>query len=207
MSALRSATVARPPRARSAVSNGSRLHVQPVGDTAWSRRFRDVFAQIVSDLGGADYLSEGQRQLARRAATISLECEKLEARAVGGNQIDLDVYGQLTDRLGRAFQRLGLKRVPKDVTPTLTEYLARAPSGHTGSSDHEAEAEIVPDDETPAGEPATASVDDSAQRAAAELLPRPGIGEVEAAAPTLPENSNVCGQASNARADSEANST
>ena len=126
-SATRSAFVPRPARARSAVSNGTRLHVQPIGDTAWSRRFRDVLAQIVSDLGGADCLSEGQRQLARRAATISLECEKLEARAVGGDQIDLDVYGQLTDRLGRAFHRLGLRRVARDVSPTLEQVLASLP--------------------------------------------------------------------------------
>jgi hypothetical protein len=29
----------------------------------------------------------------------------------------------LTDRLGRAFQRLGLKRVAKDITPTLGSVL------------------------------------------------------------------------------------
>ena len=33
-------------------------------------------------------------------------------------------YGMLTDRLGHAFHRLGLKRQPRDVTPTLSEYLA-----------------------------------------------------------------------------------
>jgi hypothetical protein len=31
-------------------------------------------------------------------------------------------YGMLTDRLGRAFHRLELKRQPRDVTPTLSEY-------------------------------------------------------------------------------------
>jgi hypothetical protein len=41
-----------------------------------------------------------------------------------GNAIDLDVYGQLTDRLGRCFARLGLKRQARDVTPTLQEYIA-----------------------------------------------------------------------------------
>jgi hypothetical protein len=33
-------------------------------------------------------------------------------------------YGRLTDRLGRAFHRRGLKRQPKPVE-TLAEYLAR----------------------------------------------------------------------------------
>jgi hypothetical protein len=68
-SALRRRSVTMPPRQRSAVSNGARLFVTPPGDTAWARRFRDVLAEIVSDLGGPDMLSEGQRQLARRAAT------------------------------------------------------------------------------------------------------------------------------------------
>jgi hypothetical protein len=54
---------------------------------------------------------------------ISLECEKLEANAVGGQPIDLEQYGTLTDRLGRCFQRLGLKRQARDVTASLSEYL------------------------------------------------------------------------------------
>jgi hypothetical protein len=83
-----------------------------------------VLGEIVSDLGGFNHLSEGQRQLARRCAMLSVECEKIEALGVAGKAIDLDCYGQLTDRLGRAFQRLGLKRVPRDVTPTLAQYLA-----------------------------------------------------------------------------------
>jgi hypothetical protein len=76
-----------PPKRRSAVTNGSRLHVQPVGDTAWSRRFADVLGEIIGDLGGPDGLSEGQRQLARRAATLSLECERLEVRALSGRSM------------------------------------------------------------------------------------------------------------------------
>jgi len=109
---------------RSAVTNGKRLHVVPPGDTAWARRFRDVLAEIVSDLGGADLLSEGQRQLARRCATISIACERLEGEAAAGEPINLELYGRLTDRLGRALQRLGLERKPRDVEPTLADYLA-----------------------------------------------------------------------------------
>jgi hypothetical protein len=108
---------------RSAVTNGSRLFVVRPGDNKWARRFRDVFSQIISDLGGADLLSEGQRQLARRCATISIACEGLEGDIAAGREIDLDLYGTMTDRLGRAFQRLGLKRQARDVTPTLSEYL------------------------------------------------------------------------------------
>jgi hypothetical protein len=82
-------------------------------------------AEITNDLGGADLLSEGQRQLARRAVTISIMCEKLEGEAAAGAEIDLELYGRLVDRLGRAFHRLGLKRQPRDVGPSLGEVLRR----------------------------------------------------------------------------------
>jgi len=140
-SATRAASDSRAPRLRSAVTNGRRLHVVPPGDTRWARRFRDVLGEIVSDLGGADQLSEGQRQLARRSATIALECEKLEAKAVSGEDIDLDLYGQLTDRLGRTFGRLGLKRVARDVTPSLAEYITQT----YGDRDEETAADRPPE--------------------------------------------------------------
>ncbi len=108
---------------RSRVSNGKSLFVETDSRTAWARRFRDVLAEIVSDLGGADVLSEGQRQLARRCATIAIMCERMEGEAANGKDIDLDAYGQLTDRLGRAFNRLGLRRQARDVGPTLGELL------------------------------------------------------------------------------------
>ena len=50
---------------------------------------------------------------------LSVECEIMENAAVAGEPFDLDTYGPLTDRLGRAFQRLGLKWVMHDVTPDL----------------------------------------------------------------------------------------
>ena len=79
---------------------------------------------IVSDLGGVDLLSEGQKQLARRAATISIACEKMEGEAAAGREIDLEEYGRLTDRLGRAFHRLGLRRQARAIEPSLSDILA-----------------------------------------------------------------------------------
>jgi hypothetical protein len=104
------------------VTNGKRLHVIAPGDGKWSRRFRDVLSEIISDIGGHDAgLSEGQRQLARRAATISIICERMEGEAAAGHEIDLEVFGTLTDRLGRCFHRLGLKRQARDLGPTLAD--------------------------------------------------------------------------------------
>lgn len=115
---------------RSAVTNGKRLFVEGDKNSAWTRRFKDVVSEICNDLGGPDLLSEAQRQLIRRAATISIECEKLEGLAVHGGEIDLDTYGMMTDRLGRCFQRLGLKRVARNITPDLRQYLNGKSNGH-----------------------------------------------------------------------------
>ena len=117
---VRTTSEARPRRGRSAVTNGRRLHVVVPGDTKWARRFRDVLVEIISDMGGHDSgLSEAQRQLARRCATICIACERLEGEAAAGNEINLDVYGTLTDRLGRCFQRLGLKRQAREIIDPL----------------------------------------------------------------------------------------
>ena len=34
------------------------------------------------------------------------------------------LYGQLSDRIGRACQRLGLKRVPREIVPDLASMLS-----------------------------------------------------------------------------------
>jgi hypothetical protein len=102
------------------VTNGKRLHVVRPGDTKWARRFKDILGQIIADLSGPEGLSEGQRQLARRAATLCIMCEKPEGEAAAGRDIDLEVFGKLTDRLGRCFLRLGLKRQQRDVTATAS---------------------------------------------------------------------------------------
>jgi hypothetical protein len=187
-----------PPRLRSRVTNGKNLFVVGKATSAAARRFADILGAVVSDLGGADQLSEGQRQLARRAASLSLACERLEAVICNGvssaaeaavveqsgglsayhilaeagrvlhgiarvrgrdgiaemaklpdveldritdllvkagdlaakaiaagseKTADLELLGTLADRCGRTFMRLGLKRQPRDVSPSLADLL------------------------------------------------------------------------------------
>lgn len=122
MSPSRAVSVDRPPRARSAVSNGRRTFVEYRGSSAWARRFRDIVAEMAADMGGEETLSEAQRQLIRRCALLACEAERMEGQAVAGDEIDFHRYGQLVDRLGRAFQRLGMRRRARNVT-TLGDIL------------------------------------------------------------------------------------
>jgi hypothetical protein len=115
---------------RSSISNGTRLFAPATTDgrSLMGRRFRDLVDDIALDLGGKDHLSTGQLQLIRRAAMLSVQCEALEAEAVSGREFDTETFGQLTDRLGRCFQRLGLKRVARPVTDgsnVLADYFAK----------------------------------------------------------------------------------
>ncbi len=114
-----------PAVSRSRVTNQSALFLEGVdGRTAIARRWRDLYAEIIADLGGADALSEVERQLARRCATLSVEAEAMEAAtAGGGGELDVDRYVVITNALGRAAARIGLRRRMKDATPDLRSYL------------------------------------------------------------------------------------
>jgi hypothetical protein len=115
----------RKPEARSRVGNGKTLLPMTDGRSVTARRFRDLFEDIAADLGGLDHLSEGQKQLIRRAAMLCAESERMEALAARGEaEFDIDLYGMICDRLGRLFGRLGLERKSKDITPDLHIYLA-----------------------------------------------------------------------------------
>src|SRR5262245_38768040 len=107
---------------RSAVTNGRKLFVEGDGNSAWSRRYRDLIAAFVSDLGGHDALSEAKLALIRRSAALALELEQMEGKLSQGDEINLDSYGRAASHLRRLLETLGVERKPKDVTPSLEEY-------------------------------------------------------------------------------------
>jgi hypothetical protein len=121
----RHATDPRPPRMRSAVTNGARLFVEGSGTSAWSRRYADLIAGHCRDMGSRDMLSEAQFSLIRRAAAIECELEVLEGRLSRGEQVDLDSFGRGASHLRRLLESLGLERRPRNVTPPSIEDYAR----------------------------------------------------------------------------------
>lgn len=67
--------------------------------------------QITEDRGDTDRLSEGQRQLARHCAMLSVECEAMESSRAAGGKLDLETYIPAVNALARALGRRGLNRV------------------------------------------------------------------------------------------------
>jgi hypothetical protein len=107
----------KPKRKSSAVSSGRRMFVHGDASSAWSRRYRDIVAGHVSDLGGRAMLSEAEISLVKRVSTLEIECEQSEGKLSMGQEIDLDLYQRMLNSLRRALETLGIERRAKAVTP------------------------------------------------------------------------------------------
>jgi hypothetical protein len=110
-------------QARSRLSNARDLLPNVDGRSLIARRYRDIVSAIASDQGGADRLSETRLQLIRRFAAAACLAEQLEARLARGEQIDIQEHCLIVSTMVRVAQRIGVDRVPRDVAPSLAEYL------------------------------------------------------------------------------------
>ena len=107
---------------RSRVSNGKTLFLEAVdGRSPMARRYRDVLADLVSDLGGDP--TEAQSLIARRAATLAVWCEMEEAALASGNKFSIGEYTSAANTMHRLLSALGLERRMRDITPTIESYL------------------------------------------------------------------------------------
>jgi hypothetical protein len=96
------------------------------GRSTWVRRLRDVVSAHTGDLGGVEAMSAAERSIVRRAATLTVELERLEtkfAEAGEASATDIDLYQRTANSLRRLLESVGLQRRARDVTPSLTEYL------------------------------------------------------------------------------------
>lgn len=94
------------------------------------RRLRDLIDVHVTDLGGNDSVSAAESSIIRRAATLTVELERLEATfAVAGEASAeaLDLYSRVAGNLRRLLESVGISRRPRDITPSLSDYLVRQP--------------------------------------------------------------------------------
>lgn len=113
---VRAHTAPRAAAARSAVANGTKLHIEGVdGRTALARRYRDLVGMITRDLGGEEP-AQTKQQLIRRAASLSVWCEQQEAKMAGGEDVEIGPYTTACNSVRRLLIDVGLERVAKDVT-------------------------------------------------------------------------------------------
>jgi hypothetical protein len=113
------------PRARSRVSNGK----FPPGDrrSATSRRFEDLTTAHLAGLGAP--LDEGTLALARSAAMTTMRLERIEARAIEGQEIDDERLVRLAGVLARTLAALNSlkskERPSSDARSDLARHLEK----------------------------------------------------------------------------------
>ncbi|TGD94938.1 hypothetical protein EU555_30505 [Methylobacterium nonmethylotrophicum] len=111
---------------RSRVTNGTSLLPDVDGRSLWARRMRDLIALHLADLGGEGAVSEAERSIVRRVATLTVELERMEvafATAGEASADALDLYQRTAGNLRRLLEAVGLKRRPRNVTPDLRDYI------------------------------------------------------------------------------------
>jgi hypothetical protein len=117
--------IARKSRQRSRLTNGALLPGID-GRSSWVRRCKDVIELHLADLPDA---TAAERSIVRRAAVLTTELERLEAKfaeAGEASPFDLDLYQRTAGGLRRLLEAVGLERRLRDVTNPVPR--SRAPS-------------------------------------------------------------------------------
>ena len=86
-------------------------------------KFDAIASGIAEDLGGDDRLSTVQKHLVEAFAGVALAVNDLNARLLLGEEIDLLEQSQAVSTMVRVAQRIGIRRVARDVSPTLADIL------------------------------------------------------------------------------------
>jgi hypothetical protein len=89
------------------------------GRTKARKQFDTIAGGIAADLGGEDRLSTVQRHLVEAFAGCAVVLQAINARILLGEEVDITDQASAASTLVRLAQRIGINRVPRDVT-TLT---------------------------------------------------------------------------------------
>lgn len=119
---------------RSRITNGSAILPGGVDHrSAWARRLRDVIVAHVSDMGGDEAASVAEKSIIRRAATLTVELERMESLFAAAGEASpnaIDLYSRLAGNHRRLLEAVGLQRRSRDVTPSLSSYLSATVVDH-----------------------------------------------------------------------------
>ncbi len=108
---------------KSRIANGSALLSGNVGRSLWYRRFKELWADHLSDTPNA---SVAEKSILRRACTLECELERMEtAFALAGeaSPAELDIYARVSANLRRLLESVGLERRAKTVGPSLGDLI------------------------------------------------------------------------------------
>jgi hypothetical protein len=95
------------------------------GRTTAAKQFEAIASGIAADLGGEDRLSTVQKHLVEAFAGCAVVLSDINTRAMTGvEQIDLLAYSTAVSTLVRVANKLGIRRLPRDITPPgVADYL------------------------------------------------------------------------------------
>jgi hypothetical protein len=126
------------------VSNGHDVLPGVDGRSKIARRYYDISTAIFVDQGGEDQCSESRKQLIRRfAAAAAVLAEQMEADLANGVPINIAEHATLSSTLVRLASRIGINRVPRDVT-TLGQLIAEDQEAERQRLAQRRESEPVP---------------------------------------------------------------
>ena len=91
------------------------------GRGSLAKRFKEIAGQLMVDQGKD--LPAVRLQLVKRFVGCCVLCETIEGQVAAGETVGVSEYSALINSLVRLANRIGLDRIPKNVTPSLDDYL------------------------------------------------------------------------------------
>jgi hypothetical protein len=107
------------------MGNGTRVFDQRIdGRSLIGRRYAELTSMLARDsCPDVDQMTEAQIQIHKTSAGLIILRENLDVKIAKGEEVDVATYCRIANSLNRTLVTGGLKRVPKDVGPTLGDIL------------------------------------------------------------------------------------
>ena len=91
--------------------------------TSAAKLWDNLAANITADCGGEANISTVQRTLIDAFCSVAIRLNDLNTRGLLGQPVDLSELSLAASTLTRLATRIGITRVPKDVSPSLSEII------------------------------------------------------------------------------------
>jgi hypothetical protein len=118
-------------------------HLRSLNDldkrTAAAKKAHALCASLESDLGGSEVITTAQRELVQRAALLGAVIADFEVKMLRHEPVEFMVYLKAVGVQRRVLATIGLERRPRDVTPSLSEYLEQKSKVTEDAATEEAE--------------------------------------------------------------------